>query len=252
MSAGCFTPAKGNFTIGAMMPEDYEQCVDIATSAFTTNNPICVHLGIPPDVYRKFVLADITQTAAVDTSLSLVARGPDGAPVAFLFLVVADLFEEIPKEVFEMHDGLQFLKDIIEATYEKALGPSSLGLGSLMRGKTLRCAMGGTIPAAGGKGAGKALRLRAVEVARERGFETLIVEPGHDATRHKWTKYCGGLIRAETQLDDFVPKKSGLSCKGVKGTVAVCEVVVRPSAHNHSVLWPVYLTWLLWVARKTS
>ena len=34
--------------------------------------------------------------------------------------------------------------------------------------------------------AGKALRIRAVEVARKHGYNTLVVEPLHGATRHIW------------------------------------------------------------------
>ena len=51
---------------------------------------------------------------------------------------------------------------------------NGLHLGSLMNGKTLRCAMGGTMPNAEGKGMGKALRMRAVEIGRERNFNCVL------------------------------------------------------------------------------
>ena len=50
-------------------------------------------------------------------------------------------------------------------------------------------------PQTRGKGIGKALRLRAVEMARERGYNTLVVEPGHVATRwHDGVRYVESVI----------------------------------------------------------
>ena len=148
-----------------------------------------------------------------------------------------------------MHPGLQTLKELVMKAYDKAV-MSGLKLGSLSSRRTLRCAMGGTMPAANGKGAGKALRLRAVEVARERGFNTLVVEPGHGATRHIWTKHCGGVIRAELTVAHYMDKHGRLPLAGVEGSVSVCEVVVKRSVRDAAVLWPFMLARLALTAAK--
>ena len=47
--------------------------------------------------------------------------------------------------------------------------------GSMTTGKTLHGAIGATAPGCDGRGVGKALRIRAVEVARERGYNSYVV-----------------------------------------------------------------------------
>merc|ERR1712048_68117 len=99
---------------------------------------------------------------------------------------------------------------------------SGLAISSMLSGKTMHCIMGGTFPSVKSNGIGKALRLRAVEVAKERGMNTLIVEPGHGATRHIWTTYCGAKIISEVGFDSFKSKSGVLGeypCKGVEGSV---------------------------------
>lgn len=223
-----------------MRRDEYTACVEVACDAFLTNNPAVVKLGIPREAWKAYTLADIPPELAVDTGLSLVARADDGSVLAFLFLVVADLSHTPPKEVWDMHPGLRSLKEGVSQVYEKAV-MNGLKLGSLTSGRTLRCAMGGTMPAVNGQGAGKALRLRAVEVARERCFNTLLVEPGHGATRHIWTVHCGGVIRAEVPLDDFVDKRGQKPVAGVEGSLSVCEVVLQRSVRDAAMLWPLML-----------
>jgi len=234
------------FTIEPMRPEEYEECLEIACAAFMSNNPLFISLEVTLEAFRAFARADIPREAAVDTGLSLVAKGPQGTLKGFLFLRAMDITKLPPKEIFEQHSGLVVIKEIAEHVYQRALcAPcSGLRLGSMVRGKVLHAAMGGTLPSADGQGLGKALRLRAVEVARERGFNTLVVEPGHGATRHIWTKYCGGVIRAEEPLETF-KSPSGVRgefpAKGVEGTLSICEVVIRNSKWDTPVCWPFFL-----------
>ena len=121
--------------------------------------------------------------------------------------------------------------------------------------------MGGTFPGCDGKGLGKALRTRAVEVARERGFNTLLVEPGHGATRHIWTKHCDGQIRGEISADEFVSKSKVLgerpmagveSQPGVVATVSLCEVVIRDSIWDRGLFWPVAFVRLMLQDREAK
>jgi len=234
-----------------MRADEYERCVSIACEAFTSNNPVTVHLGTPPDAFRELVLAEVSCAAAVDSGLSLVARAEDGTLMAFLFLVAVDAAHmSLPEHIPKLHHGLATMAEIIDEAYDSALlRPGGLCLASFTTGQALRCAFGGTAPSVNGKGVGKALRLRAVEVARERGFRTLLVEPGHGATRHIWTAYCHGTIRAEIPFDTYTAKSGGRPCKGVEGSLAVCEVVLRQSIWDHAVFRPMWLARLLWQMR---
>lgn len=237
------------FTIEPMFSEDYTQCVDIACAAFTSNNPVTVHLGTPAEAFRQLVHAEAPCAAAVGTGLSLVARGGDGTLMAFLFLIpVEDANMSLPEHIPRLHHGLAVMNEIIGTAYNTAMSRpvGGLCLASLTGGKALRCAFGGTARNINGKGIGKALRLRAVEVARERGFRTLLVEPGHGATRHIWTAYCHGKIRAELPFDTFRASDGEQPCKGVEGSLAVCEVVVRPRLWDHVAFRPLFFLRLMW------
>ena len=241
-----------HFIIGPMRADEYEQCVRIACKAFTTNNPVTMHLGTPSDAFKELVYAEASRATAVDSGLSLVARDAEGSVMAFLFLVVMDAAcMSLPEHIPKLHHGLATMVEIIDEAYDTALlSPyGGLNLASLTGGQALRCAFGGTAPSINGKGIGKALRLRAVAVARERGFRTLLVEPGHGATRHIWTAHCNGKIRAEIPFDTYKAKNGALPCKGVEGSLAVCEILVRPSFWDHAVLWPVFVMRLLWQTR---
>jgi len=232
-----------------MRADEYDQCVGIACTAFTTNNPVTIHLRTPPEAFKELVLAEASRAAALDSGLSLVARDNEGTLMAFLFLIAFDVAHmSLPEHIPRLHHGLATMTEIIDEAYDDAmLKPiGGLRLASLTGGRALRCAFGGTVPSIDGKGVGKALRLRAVEVAKERGFHTLLVEPGHGATRHIWTKYCHGIIRAEIPFDTFMAKSGGRPCKGVEGSLAVCEVVLRRSVWDHAALWPLFALRLWW------
>lgn len=225
-------PEEATFTIEAMRADDYDRCIEIAADAFLTNNPAVKHLGISADAWKKFTRSDISRAAAVDSGLSLVARDKEsGEILAFLFLVVCDFSKHPPPEILDLHPGLQTFYDLMVKLYEDEIRTNSGGLhiAPMVSGRALRCAMGGTSPAANGRGLGKALRLRAVEVARERKFRTLLVEPGHGATRHIWTVHCKGVIRAEVPFHSYKLKDGTLPLGTVEGSVSICEIMLRPS-----------------------
>jgi hypothetical protein len=170
--------------------------------------------------------------------------------MAFLFLGIMDLAPQLPDEVFDMHGGLRVLMEQVESAYEKALRSplSGMSLKSMLSGKVMHCLMGGTFPGVKSKGIGKALRMRAVQVAKERGMNALVVEPGHEATRHIWTKYCGGQILSEVQSDSFKSKSGVLGeypLKGVDGSVSVCQVVINKPIWDTCFCWPCSFVQLL-------
>jgi len=232
------------FTIGPMRVDEYERCVDIAAKAFTTDNPTVAHTGIPPEVFKRMARGDVPVKEAVESGLSLVARSTaDGSPLAFLFLRVMDLSHDAPEEVWDLHGGGRVLKEALDQVYEKAIASpwSGLAISSMLQGKTMHCMLGGTFPGVKSRGMGKALRLRAVEVAREHGMNTLIVEPGHGATRHIWTQHCGAKIISEIELDSFKSKSCVLGerpLRGVPGTISVAQVTIRKSIWDSSACWP--------------
>ena len=241
-----------SFTIAPMRQDEYDACVELACVAFTTNNPCTVHTGVGMAAFRRFVLADCPREQVVSTGLSLVARGTgDGKPLAFLFLKTFAL-KQLPDAIFE-HTGMQVSKELYEALYEDAVMAPLKGmcLGSMTTGKTLHAAMGGTAPGAEGRGIGKALRARAVMVARERGYHTLVVEPFHPATRHIWVKHLGGDLKAERVLTTFVSKsrvRGERPYEGVGGTGSICEIVLRRAKRDWPVFWPFFLLRLVYQA----
>jgi hypothetical protein len=120
--------------------------------------------------------------------------------------------------------------------------------------------MGGTSPHAQGKGLGKALAMRTVELARERGFHNLVLEAGHGAARHMWTAHCGGVIRAEIPLDvgengfhGFRFQRGGALGKnpfsgvGASESVSLCEVVLHESVWDRAVFRPYFIVRMCWI-----
>ena len=237
--------AEADFTISPMRPDEYDTCIDIAAEAFTTNNPMVMHLGLTLDEFKPLARQMCPRKRTVDTGLSIAARDSDGKLLAFLFLQTLDLRKKEPTK--DREKG-RFVHEAGSRAYDKACSkppPHGLCLGSLTSGKALHCSMGGTSPSAAKKGIGKTLRLRAVEVARERGYNTLVVEPGHVATRHIWSKYCGGVIKGEQELSSFRTKKGEHPFQGVVGSLSVAEIVVRKSRWDGIFFWPFYLAKLI-------
>ena len=245
MAASCYQ-------IGAIRPDEYERCIDLVARAFTTNNPSTVHTEISFETFRAFALEDCTRAACVDTGLSLAARdSATGQVLAVMFLKTFALHQP-PEKMFAESSGLAVSKEMYEALYEDAaVNPFGLCLGSMTSGKTLHGGLGGTAPDAGRSGMGKALRVRAVAVARERGYNTFVVEPFHPATRHIWTKHCGCSVMAERPMDTFVSAskvRGKHPYKGVGGSGAIVELVLNRDPRDWPVFWPLNLLRLLWQA----
>ena len=173
------------FIIEPMRADEYEHCIEIAAAAFNTNNPILKHAGLSEAHYRSYAIRSCSKAKCIDTGLSLVARSgtsSEGELLGFLFLKPFDPFEKPDAELLRQSRTIAGLIELVTGLYDKAMG--RMRVGSMATGKALSCPMGGTLPNVNGKGVGKALRLRACEVAQERGFNTLLVEPAHGATRH--------------------------------------------------------------------
>lgn len=232
------------FSIEPMRAGDYDRCIEVAAAAFNTNNPIMKHAGLTEEHYLRYAERSCSKAKCVDTGLSLVARSrSDGELLAFLFLKTFDPFEKQDAELMRQSRTLAGLIELVTGLYDKAV--LSVRLGSMATGKALSCSMGGTLPNANGQGVGKALRLRACEVARERGFNTLLVEPAHGATRHIWTKHCGGVVHAERSSENFASKKRDYPLKGSQQNVSVVEVVLRSAQRDWEVYRPYYLAKLV-------
>ena len=227
--------AHVDFVIAPMRDDEYERCIEVATHAFNTNNPIMKRAGLTEATYRRYAYQSCNKANCVDTGLSLVARSETGELLAFLFLKVFDPYEKHDEDLKRQSRTIAGLFELVTGLYDNAV-MESLRVGSMATGKALHCSMGGTLPDVNGKGAGKALRMRACEVARERGFNTLLVEPAHGATRHIWTKHCGGLVRAEQSSETFASKAGDYPLKGSEQSVSIVEVVLRRTRRD----WEMY------------
>ena len=73
----------------------------------------------------------------------------------------------------------------------------------------------------------------------------LLVEPAHGATRHIWTKYCGGIVRGEASSETFASKAGDFPLKGSEQSVSVVEVVLRKVHRDAAVYKPFYLAKLV-------
>ena len=65
------------------------------------------------------------------------------------------------------------------------------------------------------------------------------------ATRHIWTKYCGGVVRAERSSETFASKQGDYPLKGSSQSVSVVEVVLRKAQRDWAVYKPYYLAKLI-------
>lgn len=233
--------ADTNMVIEPMRADEYERCIDVASAAFNTNNPIMKRAGLSVEDYRQYALLSCSKAKSVDTGLSLVARSADGELLAFLFLKPFDPYQKTSDfdEMMRKSRITAGLIELVSGLYDNAI--LSMSIGSMATGKALHCPMGGTLPSVNGKGAGKALRMRACEVALERGFNTLLVEPAHGATRHIWTKYCGGIVRGEASSETFASKAGDFPLKGSEQSVSVVEMVLRKVHRDAAVYKPFYL-----------
>ena len=120
-SSQCAPPS---YEVSAMRLEEYEDCIDLVSLAFTTHNPSTVHTKLSFETFRAFAVADCTRAACVESGLSLVARetttdGKHGKVLAVMFLKVFAL-HQLPDKVL-VHTGMQASKELYEALYEDAV-----------------------------------------------------------------------------------------------------------------------------------
>eukprot|EP00939_MAST-03C_sp_MAST-3C-sp1_P003080 g3080.t1 len=234
-----------------MVPEEFESSLKISIEAFCKKNPVLCHLGLEPKEFESFVRSEHSISKDITNGLSLVARWKGRKePLAFLFVSGFDLGSRTPamESVLESNPKLKVMREWTEKNYETAcigsLLSNGLTLGSMTSGKSCYATLGGTYPGWEGQGLGKKLRMRAVQVARERGYNSLIVEPIHGGTRHIWTKYCGAEVIAELNFDDFRSPSKVLGerpTRAVEGSCSICQVLLRSSWKDTPLLSPFFI-----------
>ena len=224
--------------VSSMKENEFEIALDIAANAFVKNNPVVSHLGLSVEVFKKFTRSEHSIDCNVKSGLSLVARVKgDKKPMAFLFMSDFDLSARTQEmdEFIESNPKLKVMREMTENIFTKACMNACVGNGlciGSMASKTKACwaTLGGTFPGYEGRGLGKLLRKSAVELARKRGYNCLIVEPIHGGTRHIWTKYCHAKIMSEQTFEDFRSPSKILGeapVKGVNGSSSICQVLLR-------------------------
>ena len=113
-----------------------------------------------------------------------------------------------PQEMMDSHFSTPIIIRLVEKLYESSIKIGKVGLGSVMRGKALRLVMGGTATELGGQGLAKCIRIAAVKHAEKKGFNSLLVEAGHPATAHIWSKYVHARKLVEIDLEKHVDSVS--------------------------------------------
>ena len=232
--------------VSPMKENEFYIALDIAANAFCKNNPVVSHLGIGRDVFKTFTRSEYS-IEDVKTGLCLVARlkgderparlKGDEKPMAFLIMSDFDLTRRTSEmDLFiESNPKFKVMREMTENIFTKACLNALLGNGlciGSMASRTKACwaTLGGTFPGYEGRGLGKLLRKHAVELARKRGYNCLIVEPIHGSTRHIWTKYCRAEIMSEQPFEDFRSPSGILGespMRGVHGSSSICQVLLR-------------------------
>lgn len=239
-----------DYTIGPMRSSEFLACCENAAEAFCTGNVLVQHLGITREAW--FLLEKSLMNGQVENGMSLVARDANDQPLAFVFLKPL-VIEKFPEEVMKAHPGMAVCKRCIEKLYERAaMKPGALGLGSLVSGKTAYVATVGTYPAAQGKGLAKTLCQKSFEVAKEKGFNRVIVEPGHAATikifsEHLKFRTVETCVAADFVMDDGSKPYADLDRKHV---VKLMEYKLKDSYMDGVCCWPFALLRLLWQSRS--
>lgn len=183
------------FTVAALDPSDYPECLDMAVKAFTSRNAAIIHLKVPADELKAIFRKD-TQTSI---DLCLVAKNKSETVVGFLLCNQCDFMMDEQKPT---HSNLRHCYDVGEALYHRASRTTPIGLASVARGETLHVICGCTADGYEGKGIGTLLRSKLLLFAKERGFSRVLVEAISPATIHIWTKL-GYMLRSKTRLAEF-------------------------------------------------
>lgn len=58
------------FTVETMRGDDYDRCIEMAMSAFNTNNPILRHAALSVDAYRRYAHVSCDRAKTVLTQAS--------------------------------------------------------------------------------------------------------------------------------------------------------------------------------------
>ncbi len=186
--------------------------------------------------WHRFAVID---NRGFDTSgLSLVMRDreSDGKVVAF---VLGQTFGEAkPKSLRQVRDlirkypllwdyGACVLPVIIRSYSKYFFGR---GLWSAVQKRVARLSAGGTRAGYEGRGLGMRLRAEFVELARNRGFERIVVETISPATCHIWGKL-GFSILGRKSWEDRRRRDGSVPFNGIEGDFAVHELILksRPS-----------------------
>ena len=199
------------YFIEALVASDYEETLELLGNIFSTNNPAAVALGIPAEVCVKCSRIDLPPEK-ICNGLSLVIKSKSGNNeiVAFALMKPFDILQPPPsQEMLESHFSTPILVRLVEKIYESSIKPGKLGLGSVMKGKSLHLAMGGTATELGGQGLAKCIRIAAVKHAKKKGFNSLLVEAGHPATGHIWNKYVHARKLVEIDMNNHVDSVIG-------------------------------------------
>ena len=233
------------FVLESMKIEDYDDCIELAATCFCNNNPLCVALGMSETDFRRTALKTIRKKATIESELSLLIRQKESRKiVAFMFNEKMDLGIKYPmKELNKISPHTETFIELVEKCYEIAFEKSSkLAIGSLLSGKCLHAAMGGTDPKFEGLGLAKCLRRATLDVAVRKGFNTVIVEAGHGATAHVWEKYIGGVICSKIEAASFTSKKGNQPWKDKEaGHLTILQTKVRKNWRDSKIMRSFYL-----------
>lgn len=237
---------SADYTIGPMRSSEFKACCENAAEAFCTANALVTHLGITREAWA--ILEKHLMDGQVENGLSLVARDANNQPLAFVFMKPFAI-GKAPDEVMKAHPGVPVCFRIMEKMYERAaMRLGAFGLGSLVSGKTAYIATLGTYPAAQGKGLAKKICQKAFEVAKEKGFNRVIVEPGHAASikifeDHLQFRPVETTVAADFMMDDGSKPFADLDRKHI---VKLMEYKLKYSFVDSVVCWPFALLRLVW------
>lgn len=214
-----------------MLPEHFEQCIEMSADAFLTRNAAVMHLQVPAERWHES--ATEKHRTCRDSGLSLVAiDDATGDIAAFLFINQFALF----KDHKPTEPGLGQFYECGEKMYEQAIDAGKLSLSSLVRGKTMHVVMGGTSKEYEGTGSGMCLRAYVEKHAALHGFDSSLVEPAHPATRHIWEKKLGYTVCAMAPLADLTDKAGAMPFAGLSRSeqLAICEKAISRSGFWYS------------------
>jgi GNAT superfamily N-acetyltransferase len=224
---------RGRVRIERMLESDFDECVEMCVTVFTTANRVITYLrdqhsGPKEEFDAGFKSYSIhAYRKCLESGLSIVARDEStGKLAAFLFLEKIDVFDT-HKPTFL---AAVWLYDAAEKLYWKAFHVKKRFYYPLIRNKVLHINTGGTTSDFEGTGVGTALRRFCEAHALAHGCESIAVEPAHPATRHIYEKKLGFAVLATMDLRTYVAadkahkgQKPWENMESDQSTFALCE-----------------------------